>query len=109
MIIDILLDTQNILADIQRSEMASINNVIDCASEFERNYILDETCISGVYEELYKRRHEEECRIFSKFLDRNKRNNCSVSIEQAEYDRVNKRLSKLNKEEERDIEAILYK
>lgn len=56
MIIDILLDTQNILADIQRSEMASINNVIDCASEFERNYILDETCISGVYEELYKRR-----------------------------------------------------
>lgn len=35
MIIDILLDTQNILADIQRSEMASINNVIDCASEFE--------------------------------------------------------------------------
>ena len=75
--------------------MASINNVIDCASEFERNYILDETCISRVYEELYKRRHEEECRIFSKFLDRNKRNNCSVSIEQAEYDRVNKRLSKL--------------
>lgn len=53
MIIDILLDTQNILADIQRSEMASINNVIDCASEFERNYILDETCISRVYEELY--------------------------------------------------------
>ena len=109
MIIDILLDTQNILAYIKRSEMASINNVIDCASEFERNYILDETCISRVYEELYKRRHEEECRIFSKFLDRNKRNNCSVSIEQAEYDRVNKRLSKLNKEEERDIEAILYK
>ena len=26
--LDILLDTQNILADIQRSEMVSINNVI---------------------------------------------------------------------------------
>lgn len=109
MTIDVLLDTQEILGDIQRSEITSINNVIEYMSEFDRNYILDEIYISQVYEELYKRRHEEECRIFSKFLDRNKRNNCSVSIKQTEYDQVGSQLSKLNEEEARDIQAILYK
>ena len=105
--ISLLMSTRTLCDGIANRQMESTIQILGRQECFDMEYIMDTENIGGLYDLLNENRHEQACREFSIFLDRN-REGSKKRFDQQNFDELNKELEAWIEKESYDIKAILY-